>query len=499
MATMYHRGPAAWTKRPHFAPGQQLTAQGLNGIVDDALRRQRLITRVLNGFGVAFGYALTRQDQHGRRPPEHDHCGCRDGDHRLLKLGDHHAIEMSCGLIIDRHGRDLFWPGGCLCVADTVGKRPDREGWYVLAAHYAERREPPDGCAPCPSDRVQWIEQSVAFSLTWHERCPQCEHQCDCPPAQCATLCDYVCGRTGSSENGIPAAPDLAEICRKPDELCESECGCWRYDAGGGIPIACLRVENEIPPDAKCGPRFVFADTAPSICTVRPFVYRTPLLYELVRDCHVDLARVESLSWQDWLVPEWSKKIPWDSFTERVLSEDPSPKAGFKIWFTRPIEIRTLHRASIILRAITRSESENHFRIERRIPLRELRPLEIDPATGKYARGVQIIFSRQWEDGEIRHATSMEDGAQIELTIRAQMLRDECGRMPDARPFGVDLKWSGQSRPGDDFVATFRVAPAPEKQKSQDADDDDEDDGQAARPPANPSGPASGSPSSPAS
>src|SRR6476646_9477303 len=62
------------------------------------------------------------------------------------------------------------------------------------------------------------------------------------------------------------------------------------------------------------------------------------------------------------------------------------------------------------------------------------------------------------------------------------MLRDYCGRMLDARPLprwsrkrkikdengketeieietpGLDPKWSGQGRPGDDFIAVFRLS-----------------------------------------
>ena len=67
MATTHKGGTRTWPRRPHFAPNQRLTAQQLNAIMDDELRRQRLLTRALHGHGVVFGYALT-DEQRSSRP-----------------------------------------------------------------------------------------------------------------------------------------------------------------------------------------------------------------------------------------------------------------------------------------------------------------------------------------------------------------------------------------------------------------------------------------------
>ena len=179
----------------------------------------------------------------------------------------------------------------------------------MLEAHYAERHDPSGGCGPCPTDHVQWIGQGVAFTLTWCKECPKCEHHPKCPPAQCTTLCDYVCERTGSERGPIPPARDLESICAEPGPLRQSRCGGWQYDADAGVPIACVYVHAVVP--EYCGAKYGFRGDPPAICSVRPFVYRTPLLYELIRGCHVDLARVESLSWQKWVLGnrDWNYEV----------------------------------------------------------------------------------------------------------------------------------------------------------------------------------------------
>ena len=113
MATTHKGGTRTWPRRPHFAPNQRLTAQQLNAIMDDELRRQRLLTRALHGHGVVFGYALTDENGH-------------------LVLKDH-CIDISCGLIIDRHGRDLYWPGGS-AVCSRHRQQAARLRWLVCSA-----------------------------------------------------------------------------------------------------------------------------------------------------------------------------------------------------------------------------------------------------------------------------------------------------------------------------------------------------------------------------
>jgi hypothetical protein len=517
----HNHGSKEWTGRPHFAPGQRLNAQALNAIMGDELRRERLTRVALHGHGVVFGYALARhdavaisagqasaqsaapgsagkaseQDAAAQVPhlpanpegkPSYDDCGCSDRDERRLKLTGP-CIDITCGLIIDRHGRELYWQGGLLGVHDLAGREPDKEGCYVLEAHYAERHDPSGGCGPCPTDHVQWIGQGVVFTLTWCKECPKCEHHPKCPPAECTTLCDYVCERTDSEHGLIPPADDLASICTEPGPLSQSRCGRWQYDAKAGVPIACVYVHAVVP--EYCGAKYGFRGDPPAICSVRPFVYRTPLLYELIRGCHVDLARVESLSWQDWVLGNrpWNYKVSWQEFHDQFYS-----KEGFRVHFTKPVRSETLHERSIFLIAIIQELRADYW-VEQRLPLDRIEPLDQNGAPLSkpgLAWGAQLVPTSEWITSEVNQkGTSLRQGAEIELTIRGQMVRDACGRMLDARPpdeagqsdfgpaekppppqqpgpdvpllhlFGSDAKWSGQARPGGDFVATFRLAP----------------------------------------
>jgi hypothetical protein len=441
MAITHNGGTRTWPGRPHFAPNQQLTAQQLNAIIDDELRRQRLLTSALHGSGIVFGYALT--DEKGELTVK-DHC-----------------IDISCGLIIDRHGRDLYWPGGPLCVRDIVNKQPDRDAWYVLQAHYAQRYDPPEGCGPCPSDAVQWIKEKVVFTLS-----PWCqEANWDCPQLpqdECITLRDYVCGRTGSEPGPVPRADDLKWACSEPGPLCETPCGEWKYDREAGIAIACVWVCDVRPKDAECGPMYGFCPCVPKVCEVRPYVYRTPLLFELARDCHIDLAHVASLSWEEWLV-EGGQPVPWDAFVDWCK---PGGK-GFLICFTKSIAVKTLHNASITLTAFVQDDDVGYF-AGRRIPI-TLEPLN---ELNGCAQGVRLCLDEEWVASEItQRRSTLCHGSLIELTIRGQMLRDHCGRMLDARPlppppgskpgdpFFLDSKAPGQARPGGDFLAAFHVSP----------------------------------------
>ena len=441
MATTHNGGTRTWPRRPHFAPNQRLTAQQLNAIMDDELRRQRLLTRALHGHGVVFGYALTGENGH-------------------LVLKDH-CIDISCGLIIDRHGRDLYWPGGLLCVRDIVNKQPDCDGWYVLQAHYAQRHDPPDGCGPCSSDAVQWLEQKVVFTLSpW---CPEANWDCpQLPQDQCISLRDYVCGRTGSETGPVPRADDLKWACSEPGSLCDTPCGEWQYDREAGIPIACVVVCDVRPKNAECEPIFGFCPCEPKVCDVRPYVYRTPLLFDLARDCHIDLARVASLSWEEWLV-EGGQPVSWEKFADQF-----KPGAdGFVVWFTKPIVARTLHDASILLTALIQENDADYWKV-RRIPIK-IEPLN---ELNGLAQGARLCPDEEWCTSEItQRRSTLCHGALIEFTIRGQMLRDHCGRMLDARPlpprpdsqpgdpFFLDPKAPGHARPGDDFVAAFRVSP----------------------------------------
>ena len=365
----------AWSRRPHFAPKQLLTAHQLNEALEDELKRQRLLNRALHGHGVVFGYALTRD---------------QEGD-LLTKKG---CVQLGCGLALDRHGRMLYWPGGWVCMSQIVGKLPDCEGSYSLCVHYAERSMPPDGCGPCSSEEARWRDQSVVFTLK--KGCVDVNRRCpDYPEDACISHEDYLCQRTGAEEGSIPPAKDLKWACEKPKKPCRIECGDWLYDPEACIPLACVEIcdltmkekpeggdcepdkdenpgEDEReqertkdrthdygpePEELQCEPRYGFCPCTPETCVVRPYVYRSPLLYELLNCCDVDLARVRDVSWSGWLSGGWAKRVPWDEFEARMTSASD----GFIVWFSKPILVSTLHPASIFLTAIIQEQRADYL------------------------------------------------------------------------------------------------------------------------------------------
>lgn len=430
--------PRRWTRRPSFSPNQLLTAQQLTTLVDGQRAQSEMLMRALHGRGVIFGYAVTP----GRREVD-----ARDCEQGWTDVGST-ALEISCGMALDRHGRLLHWPGGTLCYDELVNQKDCGEV-YTLRAHYAEQRVGKGGCGPC-ADQPDWIEDGIVFSL--EEGCHPADRRCP-THEYCTSWDEYICARTASGGGELPIPDDLESACEGPGKLCPVECSDLSYDAGAGIPIACVRIGNLAEKD--CPERWGFRALG-GACAVRPHVYRTPLLYELVHGCQNDLARVESLSWEDWCIgfgtAEFDDRVPWKEFARKFREP-----GELVLTFTRPIRTSTVHRGSIFFTA-TRWEKEADYVVTRRIPANP-EPLE----AGDYAREFRITINPQWVRNEIRTPSYLRAGGRIELTVRGQMLRDRCGNMLNAVPIGYDPESPGLSQPGGDFMAVFRFAKAPEK------------------------------------
>ena len=436
-----------WSQRPRFEPGAQLRAEDLNRAHREQLERQRLIQRGVFGNGVVFGYKL-ELDEDGK-------LAVADG---CLKLG--------CGLALDCHGRELYWPGGRLGLHDLAGQMPEAPGRYTLLVHYAERcRAARDPC--CCDPRTAAVEIGVVFTL----RCGCREIGCgphEMPDDTCIDLCSYICARTATRDGPPAAAEDLACACDEPPPLCATACSDWCYDPEAGVPLACLSLcEPPYRADA-CAPKVCFERGPVETCLVRPFVYRNPLLFDLARDNHVHLARVADLSFKHWILgrtsPDdatsrtWDEPVTWPEFVDRMSDEN-----GFVIRFSESIRIDTLHPASIILRIVVREWRTDYWQ-EYRTPLSAVEP--IDPVGG-FTRAVRLRFEKEWFENEIDTDRSTLDqrdrgeprsrGIVVELVIRSAMLRDRCDCMLDGRPFDVPPDKPGQAMPGTDYVVAFRV------------------------------------------
>jgi hypothetical protein len=417
MADADPRAIKRWTRRPLFSPSQTLTAEQLNLMMDDQRSRTQKAMRALHGNGVIFGLAATQEEG---RPP----------------------LKVSCGMALDRHGRLLHWAGGAID-GDLV-KMPDCADRFTLSIHYARREVPGAGCGPC-SDRPQWIEEGVVFSL--REGCGPFDRACpQASKPDCISLDDYVCFRTASEEGALRPAPDLKYACADAEPLTRRGCSDIFYDPDAGIPIACVDVVN-LCANTHCDPQWAFGGVSDA-CDVRPYVYRTPLLYELIKGCQNDLARVQSVRWgaNPGTTDSWPDELDWNSFAQAV-------RAGPEIAFTRPVRIASVHPGSLFLTAII-WERQADYMLARRIPAV---PEPLDGEDGLATR-FRFRVNVGWIRNEIDSRSELRSGGRIELTARGQMIRDRCGNMLDALPLDYHPGSPPQSRPGGDFVAMLRFA-----------------------------------------
>ena len=430
---------SSWSSRPAFRPRQLLTAEQLNAGLEDDLLREHLVNRAMHGFGVVEGFGLT--------------VGA-DGKLDLTK----DCLELSGGLAFDRYGRMLFWKGGRVGIHDLVGRPPDTKGPYTLLAHYAARPPSDDECHPIAGPGALWRREGVAFSL--HPGCHQVSRECtDHPPGSCISHDHYLARRTGGDPGDDPhdvqVSADLGWLLTEPGPpTCPAGPGHWYYDerTDVAVPLACLTIADLADPSAQppCPPRYGFTDDRPRVDDVRPYAYRNPLLYELIRGCDVELPRIKSISWHDWIEQGWDHRVPWPDFAARISN----PDEQLTIRFTRPIKVETLHSGSVFLTALTQEQDSDYW-IPRRPPTR-VHPLEENDGL---APAVRLEPTDDWLAAEVNgRRSSLFGGARFELTVRGQLLRDKCGRTLDARPVDIPSGERGQARPGDDFVAVFRVA-----------------------------------------
>jgi len=440
MADADPRAPRRWTRRPLFSPSQMLTAEQLNLMMDEQCARTEKLMRGLHGNGVIFGLAVTREE--GPTP-----------------------LSVSCGMALDRHGRLLHWGGGAVTDGDLV-PMPQCKGTFTLSIHYARREGPGGGCGPC-SDRPQWIEEGVVYSLS-HEFRPL-DRACVRPSeARCIDLNEYVCLRNGSHEGMLPPAADLEWACRQPAALCRIGCSDIFYDAEAGIAIARVEVRN-LCENTDCKPRWGFGEIE-GACEVRPWVYRTPLLYELIKGCQNDLARVESVHWgphRSSSADGWPDDVPWDEFAAAL-------RQGPEIAFTKPVRTGTVHPGSVFLTAIL-WERQADYMLTRRVPA-ALQPLD---ENDDFASRFRLRINTDWIRNEIDTRSELKSGGRVELTIRGQMIRDRCDNMLDALPLDYGPETPPHGRPGGDFVALLRFAaetraPPPPPESEREASPSDE-------------------------
>ena len=418
MAEADSRVTQRWTRRPLFSPNQMLTAEQLNLMMEAQGSLTKKSMRALHGKGVIFGLAVTLEE--GPTP-----------------------LAVSCGMALDRHGRLLHWAGGAVTPAELVAM-PECADRFTLSIHHARRQVPGSGCGPC-SDRPQWIEEGVVFSL--REGCEPLDRGCArTDDTCCIDLDEYVCLRNAAHDGPLPRADDLEWACSEDGPLCRIGCSDVYYDADAGIPIACVEIRN-LCDRPGCAPQWGFGEIE-GRCEVRPWVYRTPLLYELIKGCQNQLAQVESVSWGSVSsgANGWPDEVGWNEFADAM-------RQGPQIAFTKPVRIESVHPGSVFLTAIL-WERQADYLLTRRVPA-TAQPLD---ASDGLASRFRLRVNPGWVTNEIESRSELKSGGRVELTIRGQMIRDRCDNMLDAIPLAYSPRTPPQSRPGGDFVALLRFA-----------------------------------------
>lgn len=420
-------------KRPRYYKRQLLSAEQLSSeqaYQDTSLRRLIL---GLAGTGVVYGYQVDPKKAKKKQRRK----GC---------------IYIGCGLAFDRHGRQLHTKDTWISVKDLAGPRPERPGWYTLRAHYAERRLGPERQHWCEEQDVHWVCEEVVYSLV--PRCKGVRHTCPDHCDECISLNQYTCRRLGAvEEDVIPPFEDLRGLCDDPERLCPVDCDSnLNYDPDSPVPIACVKICDISPEGEDCEPEYGFCYKRAKVCRHRKYVYRNDYLHELIRGCHIDLARVWWLSWRRWLVGR-RDEVSWDDFRELF---DPDHHLGLQIRFSKPVRIKTLHRASVLLQAVRQERFADYWEA-RRIPIRKIEALDVDEH--KCTRTIRLHIEKEWLNNEIfSRRSTLEEGAYIELIIRGSLVRDKCRSMLDGRPMDIRKRKPGQAMPGDDFLAVFKLA-----------------------------------------
>ncbi len=475
---------AEWTTRPRFWKDEPLTAERLNRLHDHHAERLRRATLAIAGTGVVHGYALDHESASPCEAPAH-------------------ALHVGCGLAFDHRGRQLDWRGGWITTEDLVGELAERgvvasaaasedhdkdykrqsdgddeksgrepepepnpeadgSGCVTLVAHYAEERA--THVNRCGCEGADWVRERVVFSI--RPDCPKLTPRCPDHVKDCIDAPQYRCERLGgvTERSKIGKQPDLNALCDEPRELCPvGRCDLW-YDPVG-VPIACVRI-GACPPrtgDEHNTSSVVFLPGCRDTCAARRWVYRNPLLRELIDRCDTTYAHVRSIS-LPWLEAPFRNVVPWEQFAEQMVN-------GIDIHFSAGIERSTLHRASVFLTAIV-GELESDFQDTLRIPSGEVsfynESGEICATPPDLAHGLHITFPQRWLRRQLSEGPSrFSSGATIEITVRGAFLRDRCGRMLDARPIGHPPEFSRDSMVGDDFVVAFCVQPKPRPSPKQ--------------------------------
>jgi len=400
------------------------------------IERRRLLSRVIVGWGVARGFALTVE---------------ANGD-----------LTCGSGLALDRHGRELVRRSAAR-VADGEVVRLGENGQpaslkdeeigqrrpYLLQAHYAERLQGAVRAGSvCDCGKKEWnfVEETVLFSLrpvppdwnkTAQQQCKAYDRVDENRQAPDTTNRRPHAGLCAWSRAPLPADLDAAE---SHGHVC--------YQLADPVPLAVVWATYD-----KCGtPSFSELDA----CTPRRVVKTNDMLFDLIRGC--DLTTITGVSWVDW----HNRSVEWEDFLPNFPKETATTglcdrlegDTDFVITFSRPVQVETLHASCVSFRVLA-GEGSGGWMDVKQIPVAGLAPGDVENGCSDSAR---IQVRSDWCDDEIwgRHSV-FDQPTHVEIEIRGDLILDCNGQAVDATPAGPDRLPSGNGTPGGTYFSSFKL------------------------------------------
>jgi hypothetical protein len=489
-------------RRNRYFKGKRMSWQAFALEQDYLVRRRHLLNHALYGWGVVGGFHI-------------DPSRATVGPGLAL---DRHGRE----LVLDEECR--LDPNDCF-LEEGPDARPGPGRW-LLRVHYAERLVGEQLLpADCGCDEVEWNEvcETMVFSLKRlgpDEHCPpgeppcphcECTHKVDCcpePPEHCrphehgsehggqygnqpAGRGGPQGGEHGSQHDGDHGGdrhggyPDPGHGYDRHSHSCECQWAEWspleddrehwkhwrrrklRFAWCDPIPIACLHLRHD-----DCN-RLVIDRLDP--CAPRRLVKPNDTLFDLIRGC--DLTRIADVSWRDWHRP--GTLVPWEKFREKFHNSDDTPLpplppdqhgskprvTDFKVWFTRPVEAKTVRWDCFVMSAIALDKGTGWGRVKR-VPIvgvaTEMCDDKVTPE--RLTHWAKLVVDRRWLADEVSGAWSdFDDGpTTVEIEVRGDYILDCHGQPVSGAAIGLHPFASGNGSPGGTFVSRFRVSSKPD-------------------------------------
>jgi hypothetical protein len=443
--------------------------------------RRKLINRAIHGWGVVFGYPVTKE----KADPN-----CPDAKLDRLFIGE--------GLALDALGRELIQVDSVALTLKKVlvlnadgglQKKPpsyDSGQCWRLNVHYAERSIGPVTVKDsCNCERTEWdkVCETVLYSIQpidCKDCCSEqsCELNCDCESGPC-------CNETGKSVGGEVAESSHLHnrggcrcLCDHLTDLkFDSECrslypinDCTRVDIKNSVALACVKLCQD-----DCGDwqfESVYDDCGP-----RRLVKRNDLLFDLIQGC--DLTHIIEIGWHDW--HRNTVSVKFDEFVKAfgdndINGEEIEPKGSkseeegsisTKFWveFSRPVRSETLRTDCFSITVIL-TEPESGWGMPFRVPIIDI--VKEETSAG-YVKKATLVVDFEWLEDAVGSTFSRFTAgeARVEIEVRGDFIIDCNGQAVDANARGLSAVPSGNGTPGDTFLSTFNVEMPPPSENKQ--------------------------------